>query len=38
MLDEYVIDNDKFAPTGRSMVLEFIDAGNAWKFRLQSAK
>jgi hypothetical protein len=37
-LDEYVIDKDKFAPTGRSVALDFIEPENVWKFRVQSVK
>lgn len=37
-LDEYVIDKDKFVPTGHSAVLEFIEPENVWKFRVQSVQ
>ena len=36
-LNEYVINKDKFVPTGHSVVLEFIEPENVWKFRVQSA-
>lgn len=37
-LDEYVIDKDKFSPTGHSVALEFMEPENVWKFRVQSVR
>jgi hypothetical protein len=37
-LDEYVIDKEKFVPTGHSVALEFIEPDNVWKFRVQGVK
>lgn len=37
-LDEYVIDKNKFSPTGHSVALEFIEPENVWKFRVQSVR
>ena len=37
-LDEYVIDKEKFIPTGHSVRLEFIEPENVWKFRVESVK
>ena len=37
-LDEYVIDKGKFVPTGHSVALDFVEAENVWKFRIQSIK
>ncbi|MFS2023693.1 hypothetical protein [Massilia sp. CT11-137] len=37
-LDEYVIDKDKFVPTGHSVTLEFIEPENVWKFRVKDVK
>jgi hypothetical protein len=36
-LDEYVINKDKFVPTGHSVSLEFVEPENVWKFRVKSA-
>jgi hypothetical protein len=37
-LDEYMIDRDKFVPTGHSVALDFVEPENVWKFRVQSVK
>lgn len=37
-LDEYVIDKNRFIQTGHSVALEFVEAENVWKFRVQSFK
>jgi len=37
-LEEYVIDKDKFVPTGHSVALEFVETENVWKFRVKSVK
>jgi hypothetical protein len=37
-LDEYIIDNGKFIPTGHSVALDFVEPENVWKFRIQSIK
>jgi hypothetical protein len=33
-LEEYMIDKDKFIPTGHSVVLDFVEPENVWKFRV----
>jgi hypothetical protein len=37
-LEEYVIDKDKFVPTGHSVALDFVEPDNVWKFRAQRIK
>lgn len=37
-LDEYIIDMEKFSPTGHSVALYFLEPENVWKFRVQSVK
>jgi len=37
-LEEYLIDKDKFVSTGHSVTLDFVEAENVWKFRIQSVK
>jgi hypothetical protein len=35
-LDEYVIDKDKFVPTGHSVAHDFVDPENVWISRTKS--
>ena len=37
-LEEYMIDKDKFAPTGHSVALDFVEPENVWKFRVHTVQ
>ncbi|MCS0581408.1 hypothetical protein NX784_07375 [Massilia pinisoli] len=37
-LEEYMIDKDKFVPTGHSVALDFVEPDNVWKFRVHTVQ
>jgi hypothetical protein len=37
-LNEYMIDKDKFIPTGHSVALDFVEPENVWKFRVHTVQ
>jgi hypothetical protein len=37
-LEEYMIDKDKFIPTGHAVSLDFVEPENVWKFRVHTVQ